>query len=552
MATGNSPFSSSGGVSSLLKNANSAAQKVQDFNDALAAYQWDNSTKSYGDYVAYSQYLQDRGDTTTDPMTQLTYQKKLDSARSGYISNEIQRQSIDVIEGATSNTDKYNRMVDLYYQATGAGQDDLAQSLRLQADNLSVTIQNEYKATIAANKEASAKLATDIDNQVQDAVGQIKDNAKYALEQYQTLGPAKFQEATGSDIFSMLSNMVNSQDPNNPGIVQIYDQASSVSPDPAKVRTYQVSLNDLAAGGKTGIELPGVGQVSYKDLQDQAYAQSIGQTLFDTVNTGKGVEFTKNQTTGYAWGRDENGQYKLMPIYNPNQNFTSDVANPKKAGQNLSYNDLLSTAGFDVIGGKSGNSQNLTVRNNGEFDSAGIPRGQQVQLSVGQDGSLQLVNGNNAYSLGFDQKSGKYTGLNAQTPNAINLLPSGNQQYSKFNNRFFATQDLSNLPAGAIGLVDTTSPIARSMEAGPLSRQQPTLQPGGATPLPSAPNVAQQGAISPIGLPANTQLTIAQPKPLPTITLAKPQPLPNLTVTAAKPQQKLSVSSPNPTPRISF
>jgi hypothetical protein len=556
MANSNSPFSTGSSVSSLLRSAQSTQQKVNDFNDALTAYQWENSAKSYEDYLAYNDYLASQQRNTTDPSAQLGYQKKLDSARSGYISNEVQRQSIDVIEGATSNVDKYNRMLGLYYTAANSGQFDLAQNLHLQLDNLSVTIQNDQRASLQANKEALRQATENIDNQVQDAVTQIKDNATYALEQYQTLGPEKFQEATGSDIFSMLSNMVNSQDPNNPGLVQVYDQAQRASPDPSKVRQYQVQLNDFATGGKTGFQLPGVGDVTYKDLQDQAYAQSIGQTLFDTVDTGKGVQFTKNETTGYAWGRDENGNYQLMPIYNPKQNFTSDVANPKKKNETLTFDKVLSSAGFDVLSSGS----KLIVRNNGEFDNAGVPRGQQVQLYVDANGKLQVVNGNKAYSLNFDQQTGKYLGLNAQTPNAINLLPSGNERLSRFNNRFLSTQDLSNLPAGAIGLVDTTSPIARSMEAGPLAQPQPQLQQAGGIQQvagvgqiqPTAPSPVLQSAASPIGLPANMTINLAKPQPLPTITLAKPKPLPTLTVTQAKPQPSLAVGNAQPSARIAF
>jgi hypothetical protein len=415
MASSNSPFSSSGSVSSLVKNASSAAAKVQEFNDALAAYQYDNSTKSYADYVAYDQYLSTQASSATDPMRALTYQKKQDTARSGYISNEIQRQSIAVAEGSTSNIDKYNGVVKLYYAAAQAGQDDLAQSLRLQADNLSITIQNDQRAAIAANKDAAAEITKQVDGAVKDSVKQITDNANLVLGEYQKLGPQRFQQEYGSDVFSVLSNMVNSQDPNNPGLVQVYDQAARVSPDAMKIRDYQVKLDDLANGGKTGLNLPGVGDVSYKDLQDQAYAQSIGQTLFDSVDTGQGVQFTKNQTTGYAWGRDENGDYKLMPIYNPKQDLNSGIAKPNgKKGETLNYTDLLKSSGFEIVSGSSGNSQNLVVRNNGQFDAAGIPRGQQVQLYVDASGKLQLINGDKSYSLGFDQKSGKYVGVTAE------------------------------------------------------------------------------------------------------------------------------------------
>lgn len=548
------------GVSSLLRSAQAAQAKARQYQDELVAYQWDNSTKTYADFVAYEKYLNAQADSVADPSTQLSYARKADSARNAFISNEIERQSINVIEGAQSNTDKYNRMVDLYYYAAEAGQYDAAQRLRLQLDNLSVTIQNEQRAAIAANKELSAQITKQLDAQVKDAEAAVKNYASETLKEFQTLGPTKFEAEYGSDVFSILANLINSEDPNNPGLVQVYDQVAQQMPDPDKIRDYQTKLNDIANGGKTGIELPGLGAISYKDLQDQLYAQSIGQTLFDSKVTGEGTVYTKRQTTGYAWGRDETGNYKLMPILKTGQDFTSGVTDPSDPNKTLSYGALLEGAaktdgknvGYEII--KNEGNQ-LVVRNNGAFDSAGVARGQQVQLYVDEQGNLQTVVGDRAYTLGFSQEGGitKFTGIQASTPSAINMLPSGKNTYSQFNDRYFATQDLSNLPAGAVGLIDTTSPIARSMEAGPLAKPQPVLQQA-ATPVPRpvAPTTVQGGAVSPVGLPANTRIDLAKPQPLPKITIAKPKPLPNLTVTQARPQTGLRVSAPAPTPRIVF
>lgn len=529
-------------TSSLLRSAESTRQKVRDYEDALAAYEWQNSTKTYGDFVAYSRYLQDQQTSVSSPMDQLSYVKKIDAAQSGYISNEIQRQSIKVIEGGGTNIDKYNRMTELYYHAADAGQFDLAQSMRLQLDNLSVTIQNESRAALAANKEMASQVAKDIDIQVKDAIAQVQENTRLVIGEYSKLGPDQFQSEYGSDIFSLLANMVNSQDPNNPGLVQVYQQAAEATPDAAKIRDYQVKLNDLANEGSTGIKLPGVGDISYKDLSDQAFAQSVGQTLFEAVQTGKGVEFTKNQTTGFAWGRDENGNYSLMPVYNPKQNFESSIASKEK-GKNKSYNDVLKDAGFEIIENGQGN---IKVRNNGEFDNAGISRGQQVQLYVDLNGNLQLVNGQKAYALGFDQNTGNYTGISAYEANPINLLPSGDQRFSSFNNRFFAGKDLSSLPAGTVGLIDQTSPLARSMEAGPLARPQfnpqqaaPLQQPAPVNIQPTAP-APVQAAINPLGLPSSTRISIAKPLPLPNLKVTKPIPAPNVTVAAPAPQQQIS------------
>ena len=187
MAGSNSPFSSSSSISSLLRSATSAQEKIRTYEDSVAAYQWDNSAKTYEDFVTYNDYLNTRKTSATDPTESLTYQKKIDSARSGYISNEIQRQSIDVVYGTGTNTTKYNKLVDLYDQAASAGQYDLAQSLYLQAANLSVTIQNERTASAEAAKTlakatatANVKAQNGLASELEDRLKSFNDNFIHA------------------------------------------------------------------------------------------------------------------------------------------------------------------------------------------------------------------------------------------------------------------------------------------------------------------------------------------------------------------------------------
>ena len=147
-------------TSSLLSSAASRANKIRETEDALIAFDWQQSAKTYGDFIEYSNYLAERAKTAPDPLKALGYQKTLSSARTGYISNEIQRQNIAVVEGKATNMDKYSKLVDLYQQAVDAGNYDLAQSLNLQIDNLSVKIQNEQQAAAAAAQRGYANAAS--------------------------------------------------------------------------------------------------------------------------------------------------------------------------------------------------------------------------------------------------------------------------------------------------------------------------------------------------------------------------------------------------------
>lgn len=147
------------GVTSLLRSAQAAQKKIKAQQDAQIAYDYANSAKTYDDYIRYTDYLTKRSKSVTDPSTALTLQKTFDSAYKGYISNEIQRATIDTLEGRGTSIDKYNKVYGFMDQAMKAGQYDLAQSLNLQLDNLYVNIQNEaQRAQDAAQRLSEAQV----------------------------------------------------------------------------------------------------------------------------------------------------------------------------------------------------------------------------------------------------------------------------------------------------------------------------------------------------------------------------------------------------------
>lgn len=98
------------GVTSLLKSAQSTQKKIRSQEEAEIAYEWSISQKTYDQYLQYKSYLDENAAKSSDPSEILSYRKKTNSAYSAYTSNEIQRQSINVIEGRGSNSDKYNSM----------------------------------------------------------------------------------------------------------------------------------------------------------------------------------------------------------------------------------------------------------------------------------------------------------------------------------------------------------------------------------------------------------------------------------------------------------
>ena len=567
MANGNSPFSKSG-ISSLLRGSQSTASKLQSLQDSQAAFEWSQSAKTAEDLAAYEQYLNGRLSSTTDPSEQLAYTKAISSARSGYVGNEIQRQSINVIEGAATNRDKYNALHQLFNAAVDNGNYDLAQSLHLQLDNLSVTIQNEDRAAAEAGSRAAsaAKSANDkyVKAAVEDAITEINNDTYSTIQQYQQLGPSLFAKrlkeyGIEGDFFGILAKQAQAR-------LDAYRQGLDQTSDEDNMRTWQGKINSIVGQDEQGrpvkpetiAQLPGVGGITYNDLINQVDAARTGQALFIATANGR---FKRQNITGYAYGRDENGNYKQVAIYgdkpagSPNPGGPDQKVKVNGKTYNLNtYKDLLNRNGFQNVNESNGF---LSVTNNGEFDKLGFDRGAPVELYVDRQGNLQVKNGDKTYSLQFDGKTGKYVRVNEQTPNPITLL--GDQLSAPYIN----TLDQSKLNAGTIGVIDATSRFARSTQPGAvlgaaIERQQ-QLQAESQARLLALQRATAAPQAAPINLgvgnfnvqssPAKA-ITIAKPAPLPNITIARPAPLPNLTVSNKPNTQTIKVNTSYNLPNI--
>jgi len=167
-------------VSSLLKSAQSTQRKIAEQQDAQVAYDWSLSAKTYGDFITYKEYLDSRRDFYGEDASKLlTLDKTITSARKAYTSNEIQRQNINIIEGTGTNESKYQKMVDLFYEAVDNGDYDLAQTLNLQLDNLSVKMQQEQIAAQEAAGRAVASASSNNYKGIKNVIKQLEDNVGY-------------------------------------------------------------------------------------------------------------------------------------------------------------------------------------------------------------------------------------------------------------------------------------------------------------------------------------------------------------------------------------
>jgi len=526
MAGSNSPFGSSSSVSSLLKSADATAAKVQAYNDAVAAFNWDNSLKTVDDFTAYSQYLNTEASKTTDPTAQLNYIKKINTARSGYISNEIQRQTINIVEGNGTNISKYNAMVNLYYQAADAGQYDLAQSLRLQLDNLSVTIQNDNKASYGASSSAAK---TSFVNAVNDNIDSMKSDIKNLTSLY-TSGTHKdftdFVKANAdqlgvspnADFFDVVTQYVDA-------IGQAYTDAMSSGADASQVKTWQKAYNSFI---DSSISLPskdGNINISHAQLLSADQLNRMGEQMYALVpnaqfdpTTGKvevGSAFVKQNQTGYAYGTDQQGNRLLIPTYGS----TKDTFKVDVNGKTVNYADILKQQGYNVT---ESNGALFVTNTNGQTQDKYLPGtegAQPVQVFIGQNGQLQFVGGDGQlYNFNIDAENQKYLGIKKETANPIIGT------YDKHNTPYLANVDPNSIPGGTIGLI---RPGTAFMESGPLGVLHYNPQP--AAKLPVAPvqqlqapvqniqNTASGNSI--LSAPASATIKLPTPKKLPTITL---------------------------------
>lgn len=169
-------------VSSLLSAARAAANKTASLNDSIAAYEFDLSPKDANAYQRYAGYLQGRLQSAQDMGDQskvLDYSKKLTSAQRGYTSTEINRATTQVLYGNMSDSQKLQKMTDLYRQALENGDENLAQTVEMKAailqqqmnrfsggfggrgDSESSATKKGYDAEIKSYKTALSELKSD-------------------------------------------------------------------------------------------------------------------------------------------------------------------------------------------------------------------------------------------------------------------------------------------------------------------------------------------------------------------------------------------------------
>lgn len=584
---------------SLLKSAASTRKKIEAQQDALIAFDWQNSAQSYEDYLAYSKYLEERQSQATDPSQALTYAKTVISARRSYTSNELQRQQMAIMEGRATTTDKMNSVYSLYQQAVQNNDYNLAQNLASQYDTLSVKLQNEQDA---AQKVAGTMALNGVKTLDQLAKKLTKGTELVELSDGTVVKPLNMLNdelrangQTSADYFGEALRTVQAL---QGAIADAYNGASTQE----AVDSIESKYADYITGEKkfkllgTDLTLPDI---------ELAYRSSLANNPLyspqEIRNENSGAleyKLTKNKIDNFIWTRDENGLYQAVQertkVPSSFQNLNAKITNEgyflgesgKTGVSNIGSGEQVKTNTGASINDRL-KKQGITASQNQDGTlNLVLPSGEQVKGTIQQDGSIRYFGKPGDYSGG---QAGLYE-VNIFDGNQREVAPDEISMFgdaSQFGGALSKpsdvgiriTQNLTGVNASPEGLLrnaqitnlkndfsgQSVPVLSRNLQGTPSSilqnagqvkelqaQKQQQLQAQAAQLQASQTFNLNQTPIQQFasnGAPIR-QLTVAAPQAQPKLSVAAPTPQPKLTIAQPQPQQRLGVAAPQAQPRL--
>lgn len=348
-------------VSSLLRAATSQRNKTLQLNDDLAAYKFNNSEQNIDDYNEYKEYLTKRLGSTSDPSKQLTIQNKLDSARSAYTSNEIQRTAIGILEGTSTLQDKQSTVLQLYKDAVSNGDLNLAQNLRQTYDSIDAEIQRKAEADAKkmqgyAEEMSKAQVTSLTDLADSYLTGDNPDSPNLSNKQM-----ADYFQKYGSDFYNDTGQVNDTQYNMWDGVyvnttkainalTEAANAAYAVGNDSKGDSLYEKALK--LNNGESAIKFGNM-SLTLDEVNNARDAARNGQNYFQARKDQNGNNIlVKNKNTNYVWARDVNGNLRIVQTFDE---IGNDFNKKQKDAQgkdipNSSIADKLKLAGYDVEG----------------------------------------------------------------------------------------------------------------------------------------------------------------------------------------------------------
>ena len=466
------------GASALVKSAASIASQIADYQDKMAALQWNSSAQTDADYTEYSKYLtvritklENAGSLSTASKA-LTLTSTLQSANRSYVSNSIQRSSIAILDGSGTSIDKQNAIVGFYQQAVENGDSNLAQNLLQQYYSLNQQIQ--YEADVAARASADlAKVNSKAQRQgYSDAIAALDDKLAAIGADLKTGGQGVITQALknfakeNKDLFKQLGVVLpEGAAANNGSIIagvldakaRLHGLAADVvmGTDPAAFATESRAVENIL-NNVSGVN---VGGAKFTLEDAQFYAENPDAYYQKTT----GVDIQGRPTYALAQAAVVDYRYdaqgRVIPVYSESGegNLADDEEGRKQAKKDLE------AAGFSVEIGSNGEIQ-VTQSTDGKnaffnkvLDQNGVAKNTQFVVTKTSTGYqfAPVINSSGTsrlFTLAKDD-SGKF-GLYSRDFDAA----TGTQRYSllsKFDNydtvrNTIATGDTGSSVAGAL------------------------------------------------------------------------------------------------------
>lgn len=493
-------------ASALLRSADATRSKVRSQQVAEATYEYSQSAKTYADFVDFSKFIEGQAAQTSSPSEQLTYTKAIDSARSAYVSNEIQRQTISVLEGRSTNMEKYDNMVGLYQNAIANGDQDLAQSLVSQLDSLSVRIQNEAESAQRTAKTMALNGVKTLDGLVKliqkgDQIIELPDGnviKPFAMlnSELQTLGKSEqgqfFREAY--DTAQALQ-----------GVIADAYQGATVQEAVDKI---EEKYGDVLTGDKAFTV--GGQKLSLQDLELAYKSEQANNPLYhiessyDPSTGQQSFALSKNKIDDFVWIRNDNGTYQAVQTRTtaPSQYQTLDtlitdqgsVIGPEtqaksgvgsieggtgqaKRDSSLSIRNRLANMGYQVVGDQQGSDGTFMILS---------PEGQTYQATIQPDGTIRYFGAPGQYSGG---QAGLYE---------LNVLQGGLREVAPDEASIFGTKSkfggmLSKASDVGVRIIDSLAGVTKPLPSllSPAARITNLANDFSATATPATTSVLQ-------------------------------------------------------------
>lgn len=350
-------------ISSLLKSAAARKAAIATEQNRVVDMEWELSAKTADDLAVYQDHYQ-KAAQTAKASDQISYQSKLISATRSFRSNEIQRSSIDVLEGRMDNESKQQLLINLYHSAVDNGDYDAAQGLNLQIDNLQNTILNERTAALNTAQQMVEAGYTTTKAFVADLKsGDAKIMNGYSMNEindyYHAVGPSGIapilDEIAASRGLPSASYMDILKDYADSTMENLQTAANNLTgADKAAVendiRAYQTGASTFKIPGLTGKD----DGISIDDINLAVESQVTGTgpfTASDNAADGR-PGFIKNPISRWAITVGDDGTPNINAVYaSPTVGQTAQASNlPAKNDSGQNKLDLTDAQGKGIQG----------------------------------------------------------------------------------------------------------------------------------------------------------------------------------------------------------